>query len=84
MAKFPTKRLLGSLMYMSGATCPNISFAVSQLSQYLENPGEAHWEAVKVSLLLPGRDVHSALTYRGEAHELKDTQMPTDHHRHNR
>src|SRR6266404_3029109 len=39
MAKVPYQEAIGSLMYVSVATCPNISFAVSQLSQYLENPG---------------------------------------------
>jgi len=40
------------------------------LSQFLENPGEAHWEAVKqVFCYLSGmHDV--ALTYRGEQHNL--------------
>ena len=52
------------------ATCPNISFTVSMLSQFLENPGEAHWEAVKQGFhYLAGMQGH-ALTYGGEQHEL--------------
>ena len=47
-------------MYMSQGTCPNISFAVSFLGQFMENPGRPHWEAVKqVFCYLKGmKDVH--------------------------
>jgi hypothetical protein len=34
--------LIGSLNYLSILTYPNISFLVSKLSQYLENPGIPH------------------------------------------
>src|SRR6267142_606094 len=70
MRKVPYCEAIGSLMYASVATCPDITFAVSTLSQFLENPGEAHWETVKrVFRYLSGtRDV--ALTYGGERHDL--------------
>ena len=42
MARVPYREAIGSLMYASVATRPDISFAVSTLSQFLENPGEAH------------------------------------------
>ena len=47
MKHVPYREAIGSLMYASVATRPNITFAVSTLSQFLDNPGEAHWEAVK-------------------------------------
>src|SRR5215471_6052514 len=34
-------------MYTAVGTRPDISFAVSTLSQFLENPGQVHWDAVK-------------------------------------
>ena len=34
-------------MWDTVATQPDIAFAVSLLSQFLENPGEVHWKAVK-------------------------------------
>ena len=34
-------------MWAAVATQPDIAFAVSLLSQFLENPGEIHWKAVK-------------------------------------
>ena len=70
MAKTPYREAIGSLMYASVATRPDISFAVSTLSQFLENPGETHWEAVKrVFRYLAGTKGH-VLTYGGERHEL--------------
>ena len=42
MARVPYHEAIGSLMYASVATHPDITFAVSTLSQFLDNPGEAH------------------------------------------
>ena len=47
MARVPYQEAIGSLMYTSVATRPDITFAVSTLSQFLDNLGEAHREAVK-------------------------------------
>jgi hypothetical protein len=38
---------IGSLMYAALGTRPNIAFAVTHLSQFMQNPGRPHWEAVK-------------------------------------
>src|ERR1700678_695283 len=38
---------IGSLMYTAIGTRPDISFAVQHLSQFMSNPGPAHWTAVK-------------------------------------
>ena len=70
MAKIPYREAIGSLMYAAIATRPDISFAVSTLLQFLENPGEVHWEATKrVFRYLAGTRGH-ALTYRGEKQGL--------------
>ncbi|WVZ74825.1 hypothetical protein U9M48_022952, partial [Paspalum notatum var. saurae] len=34
-------------MYLSSATRPNFSYAVSKLSQFVSNPVDDHWEALK-------------------------------------
>ena len=34
-------------MYASMGTRPDVTFATSTVAQFLENPGVAHWEAVK-------------------------------------
>jgi hypothetical protein len=85
MKKVPYREAIGSLMYASVATRPDITYAVSTLSQFLENPGEAHWEAVKrVFRYLSGTHDH-VLTYGGERHELlgfTDADGSSQEHRH--
>ena len=47
MKHIPYCEAASSLMYASMGTRPDITFAVSTVAQFLENPGVAHWEAVK-------------------------------------
>jgi Reverse transcriptase (RNA-dependent DNA polymerase) len=50
MDDVPYQRAIGSLMYMSTSTRPDIAFAVATISQFMRNPGKAHWEAAKCVL----------------------------------
>ena len=34
-------------MYLASAMRPDISFAVSKLSQFVSNPGDVHWHALE-------------------------------------
>ena len=66
-------------------THPDITFAVSTLSQFLDNLREVHWEAVKrVYCYLSGtRDL--VLTYGEDKHELRghtDADGASQEHRH--
>ncbi len=85
MKKTPYCEAIGSLMYTAVATRPDISYAISTLSQFLENPGEAHWQAVKrVFRYLSGMKTH-ALTYGIECHNLvgfTDADGASQEHRH--
>ena len=85
MHKVPYREAIGSLMYASVATRPDITFAVSTLSQFLENPGETHWEAVKrVFRYLSGTKA-LALTFGEERHDLvgyTDADGASQEHRH--
>ena len=47
MRNIPYHEAIGSLMYAAIGTRPDIAFAVTLLSQYLQNPGHAHWEQAK-------------------------------------
>jgi hypothetical protein len=47
MQKVPYREAIGSLMYAAIRTRPDITYAVTALSQYLQNPGRAHWEQAK-------------------------------------
>jgi hypothetical protein len=53
----PYRELIGSLMYISTGTRPDISFAVSNLSRFLSNPGQRHWnQALRVLQYLRGSE----------------------------
>src|ERR1700678_1097387 len=39
--------LIGSLMYLSLATRPNITYAVNRLAQFTSDPLPKHWTAIK-------------------------------------
>jgi len=39
--------IIGSLMYLASATRPDISYVVCKLSQFVSNPGDAHWQALE-------------------------------------
>ncbi|KAG8187946.1 hypothetical protein JTE90_027717 [Oedothorax gibbosus] len=41
----PYHSLIGSLMYLSVATRPDITHSVNFLSQFNNNPGKLHWQA---------------------------------------
>ena len=43
----PYHEAVGTLMYASLGTQPNITYAVQTVSCFTKNPGTTHWEAVK-------------------------------------
>ncbi|KMQ91985.1 gag-pol polyprotein [Lasius niger] len=47
MEKVPYREALGSMMFLCQGTRPDIAHAITSLSVYSENPGKAHWAAVK-------------------------------------
>ena len=47
MKNVPYREAVGSLMYATMGTCPDIAFATSTVAQFSDNPGWTHWEAVK-------------------------------------
>jgi hypothetical protein len=47
MRNVPYRSVVGSLLWIANNTRPDIAYATSLLSQFLSNPGHAHWEAAK-------------------------------------
>ena len=47
MREVPYRKAISLLMYAAMGTHLDIVFTVSFLSQYMQNPGQPHWEAVK-------------------------------------
>jgi hypothetical protein len=55
---------VGALSYLSTATRPDIAFAVSSLSQFLECPGITHWESFIHVLRYLAGTADNALVYK--------------------
>lgn len=47
MAGTPYKEAIGSLIYLTTCTRPDIAYAVGQAARCCQNPGKAHWTAIK-------------------------------------
>jgi Reverse transcriptase (RNA-dependent DNA polymerase)/GAG-pre-integrase domain len=70
LTKIPYRSLVGCLIYLAVGTRPDISYAVQQLSQFLDNYSNTHWTAaVRVVRYLRGtRDLELTL---GGANPIK-------------
>ncbi|KAK7579919.1 hypothetical protein V9T40_000548 [Parthenolecanium corni] len=62
----PYREAVGSLMFLAVISRPDISYAVSRVSQYLENPKTIHWNAVKKILKYLQGTVEYGLFYQPE------------------
>jgi len=47
MSKVPYSSVVGSLMYAMVCTKPDLDYAVSMVSRFLNQPQKEHWKAVK-------------------------------------
>lgn len=47
MSNVPYQEAVGSILYLTQGTRPDIAFAVNTVSKFNSNPGKAHWTAVK-------------------------------------
>jgi hypothetical protein len=65
MRSKPYRSLIGCLLYITTCTRPDIAFVVTQLSRFLENPGQQHWNAaVRVLRYLKSTRQHGII-YQG-------------------
>jgi hypothetical protein len=63
MKDIPYQSALGAIMYAMIATRPDITFAVTALSQFSTNPGPQHWVALKRVLRYLNGTTDYKLTY---------------------
>ena len=45
VAKLPYREIIGTLLWISNGTRPDIVFAVNTLAKFTRNPGLVHWRA---------------------------------------
>jgi Reverse transcriptase (RNA-dependent DNA polymerase) len=91
------REAIGLLMYTALGTWPDIMFAVSFLSQFMQNPGRPHWEEVKrvfrylkgtidLKLTIGGGDhwswAEDGLKKRIGLEGFTDADGASQHHRH--
>ena len=85
MRNIPYQEAVGSLMYASLGTRPDITYAMQTVSRFSKNPGQAHWDAVKRIFRYLKGTKEFWLTYGGQQKELKgyadaDGSMAEDRH----
>ncbi len=47
MKQVPFHSAVGALLYVALCTCPEITYSVSSLARFSQNPGNIHWSGVK-------------------------------------
>jgi len=78
MKGVPYSEAIGSILWPVMVSRPDAAFAVSTLSQYIQNPGPAHWEGVKrvISYLLTTKN--HWLTWGGRGNIIVEVYSDTD------
>ena len=78
MQGVPYAEVIGSVLWLTVVSCPNTAFAVEMLSQYIQNPGPAHREALKqvMSYLVSTKDLW--LTFGGKGGNLVEGYCDMD------
>ena len=71
MSVIPNSSAIGSLMYAMVCILPDISHAIRVVSRSLENPGKAHWEAVKYIFRYLRGTSKVCLSFRGSKPSLE-------------
>ena len=67
MSRVPFASAIGSIMYAMTCTRPDVSFALSMVSRYQQNPGESHWTAAKNILKYLRNTKDRFLVYGGQS-----------------
>ena len=75
----PYRSLIGCLLYITTCTRPDIAFVVTQLSRFLENPGQQHWNAaVRVLRYLKSTRQHGIIYQGGSGNVILKAYSDAD------
>ena len=61
---------IGSIMYTMLCIRPDVAYSISVINRYQQNPGEAHWAAIKNILKYVRRTKKLFLVYGGSINEV--------------
>lgn len=64
MTKIPYREAVGSLMFAAVVSRPDIMYAVANVSKFLTNPSQEHWQAVKIILRYIRNTLDVGIEYR--------------------
>ncbi|KAJ9542298.1 hypothetical protein OSB04_028804 [Centaurea solstitialis] len=83
LKSIPYASAIGSIMYATLCTRPDVAYSVSVTSRYQQNPGEPHWVAVKNILKYLRRTKDMFLVFGGSKDEISvigysDASFQTD------
>jgi len=65
MKAVPYHKLVGKLLYLDIAMCPDITYVIGMLCCFVDNPGEAQWNTAKCVLQYLRGMVDMLLAYSG-------------------
>ena len=86
MKGVPYSEAIGSVLWPVVVSRPDAAYAVGILSQFIQNPGQAHWEAVKRVISYLGSTKTLWLTFGGTKETLVegycDADWASQSHRH--
>jgi hypothetical protein len=85
MQRVPYTAACGSILWVARISRPDIMFATLQLTQFMQNPGEIHWEAAKRVITYLGGTKEYWLTFGGGDSYVRgytDSDYATQPHRH--
>jgi len=86
MRGIPYAQAVGSVLWPAVVSRPDIAFAVGILSQFIQNPGPAHWQALKRVIVYLGATKTLWLTFGGRSKTLVqgfcDADWAGQKHRH--
>jgi hypothetical protein len=74
MAKIPYRNLLGALQYAAWNR-PDIACSVNKLAQYCNNPGKAHWAALRRVLIYLYHSRHHGMTFGNRRNTAPKTNL---------
>jgi hypothetical protein len=58
-------QIIGSLMFLTNCTHPDIAYVVGRLSRYTHNPSVEHWDAISRLLRYLKGTINLGLSYSG-------------------